>query len=421
MNNETFKLGDVREIEDITILHLSDFHIDCKDDEHVKRDEILEKLKEKIVFIFSNEPDWIPDFIILTGDIAYAAKKEDYEKAVDLLSPIFSELKNKFGIDSSRIIVAAGNHDKDLYRNEYKDAPLNHKDIMDYIKNKKLSLDKHKKYLGFLDEKMKIEDNYNNLVGNYFSEFSTSFCKELGVSEPKKLSDKLIPGSSGTHTYGIHEFKDVPNVSFYCINSAICSLSGFVDYGRLTLQSTSIDGARKYFTKKIEDNKNHIVLTLMHHPASWLQEQSYYSFPNQIAVFSEITEFSSIIFCGHTHNNMRGKPDILRNTPIVMSGAIYKKSKKGMKDYWKSFNLVKINIEESTFTVRSYEHNKKEGDKENPWKLDIENEIFPLIYENHLELMNEKNELIEKNKLLRQEREFLIAQHYSKKNRMKTG
>ena len=104
----------MKEIEEITILHLSDFHIDYKDDEHVKRDEIIEKLKKKLVFIFNKEPDWIPNFIILTGDIAYAAKEDDYKKVVDLLSPIFSELKSKFEINSSRIVVAAGNHNKNF-------------------------------------------------------------------------------------------------------------------------------------------------------------------------------------------------------------------------------------------------------------------------------------------------------------------
>lgn len=91
----------------ISWLHISDMHIKVGDDEDnsTLRNNFINSIKE---WVESPEEHDI-HFVIVTGDVAYAAQKEEYKLAEEF----FAELADCIGIDRSKIFIVPGNHDLD--------------------------------------------------------------------------------------------------------------------------------------------------------------------------------------------------------------------------------------------------------------------------------------------------------------------
>lgn len=413
-------------MEDICLIQLSDFHIKFKDDNHAKRKQKFDALKEKIVSIFQETKgtNWYPQFIVLTGDIAHSAQIDEYKTAVELFKPIFEQLKEEFGFDSSMIIAVPGNHDKLLNNKSLGDHGITEELLRTSRETKMIKPELHVEYLKHMDIEIENEKNYQEMVKDYFYNFDTHFCTPLNIHKPFTIceNEKLNtePEVLATYTYGIHEFSN-NNVSFYGINTAICSLFSPSDYGKLGLQQTSVDKAKSYFLQKKVENNNHTVISLMHHPPGWLRERDFYSITNGIAVFGEITSFSSVILCGHSHNNMGAKPDYYRKTPLITTGAIDEKLA-NRHENWGSFNLIRISRKDELIATRSFEFINKEGDVSNPWKKENKENIQPIHLDGYLSLVNTNKDLNDKIKFLENEKNFLKAQLYpeeksiSKKN-----
>jgi len=88
-------------------LHLSDFHIKLYED--YKTSPIFEALKEDIVELMKKHLINSFDFIIVTGDLAFYGKHEDYKGVKTLLDNI----KNYTHTPKKRIFIVPGNHDVD--------------------------------------------------------------------------------------------------------------------------------------------------------------------------------------------------------------------------------------------------------------------------------------------------------------------
>ena len=400
--------------QEVTLLHISDLHMDHEDDNNADRNEIIENFIEAVVHFLNQTPDWIPNFIVVTGDISNRGLEKDFDVAKEeFFDKLIDSLQKNNLMESVRIIVVPGNHDKDMLLDTIAGNPLSKSEIEEYLGNKKIDEEKHKEYLVFLKSKSEKERSFISTAGDYFANFDR-FCGEITcIQRPKTVADDMKKlKNHNIFTYGIHEFEDFPNLSFCCVNSALFSISGFADYGRLLLQQSSIRRAKKYIEKK--NNDEHIVVTLMHHPPSWLQEQAYFSFPNERAIYSELSSFSSVILCGHTHNSQFGNVDILRNTPNLMTGSIYKK-KTPEKKHWNSFSFVKINKKDNILKIRLFEYEDNEGKEGNPWRELSSNGGYehPLsIGEDYSKMVAKLKELEEKNFSLKIEVDYLLNKCY---------
>jgi len=96
-------------MNEITILHLSDIHFRRKDKEPLKtyRQDVRAKMLEAIrAHLVKEKP--APDFVAVTGDIAFSGKKEEYDEAGEF----FKELKSILP-DGTVFLVVPGNHDVD--------------------------------------------------------------------------------------------------------------------------------------------------------------------------------------------------------------------------------------------------------------------------------------------------------------------
>jgi 3',5'-cyclic AMP phosphodiesterase CpdA len=101
----------------ITWLHLSDWHQEGRDfDRQVVRDALIQDIREREKKISSDLAKI--DFIVFSGDVAHAGKKEEYEAAKENL---FDPLLEATGLTTERLFIVPGNHDLD--RSSFKLLP----------------------------------------------------------------------------------------------------------------------------------------------------------------------------------------------------------------------------------------------------------------------------------------------------------
>ena len=91
--------------EKLQWLHLSDLHL--KSNERWSQDVVLKSLLADISDRFSH--DKIPDFIFITGDLAFSGKREEYLMVKDFLN----QLLRMTGVSADRLLMVPGNHDID--------------------------------------------------------------------------------------------------------------------------------------------------------------------------------------------------------------------------------------------------------------------------------------------------------------------
>lgn len=90
----------------LTWLHLSDLHFREENayDENVVLKALLRDIAERI-----QQDDLKPGFIVVTGDIAFGSRPEEY----DMAQEFFDDLLDSIGLDKARIFLVPGNHDVD--------------------------------------------------------------------------------------------------------------------------------------------------------------------------------------------------------------------------------------------------------------------------------------------------------------------
>jgi 3',5'-cyclic AMP phosphodiesterase CpdA len=100
-------------MSEITILHLSDIHFRNKKSKKEKDNEnklVQQDVRQKLIDTASShlKEHNAPDFVVVTGDIAFSGKKPEYDEALEL----FEKLKNILPAETEFLVVP-GNHDVD--------------------------------------------------------------------------------------------------------------------------------------------------------------------------------------------------------------------------------------------------------------------------------------------------------------------
>ncbi|HLP61034.1 MAG TPA: SUMF1/EgtB/PvdO family nonheme iron enzyme, partial [Candidatus Deferrimicrobium sp.] len=243
-------------MSEITILHLSDIHFKKKKDEDNDelRKIIQERLIEAVTGHAGKEGNLHPDFVVITGDIAFSGKQEEYDEALKFLFKLKAGLPKE-----TEFLVVPGNHDVDrdevdpcfpIYQNIIKEDK-----IADFLGNRKHLV------------------NTIHVKFKYFKEFV------------KELAPELYPGEEDYFW-----FKDYKShgVSFLGLNS--CWASGG-DNENLQI-ALGYPQLMKALEKSGEKNK----ILLMHHPLSnWLDEK------DTRKCEGEILSRCRLVLHGHSH------------------------------------------------------------------------------------------------------------------------
>lgn len=245
-----------------SILHLSDIHFRSIDDHIINK---VSKISDaiRLNLLQSNML-----FVIISGDIAFSGKNEEYEVAKLFLEELIKLIKDKNKEIKIEIIVAPGNHDCDFSVNKNM-----RENYLDNLRERGIVSSDD------LKECLTVQSSFfNNMLEKY---------------KPSNLSQ--------SHLYYIYEFEQC---NFIVYNTAWCSKlhesQGMLFFPDDVLQSL----------KLLPINK--ATIQVFHHPTHWLQQDSKRKFDKHLS------SIPSIVFVGHEHTQESYiKSDILQEKSNV--------------------------------------------------------------------------------------------------------
>lgn len=294
------------------ILHISDMHYGINNDKNYEdtiktnRDSAMGKMLSKIKDIQKQSPI---EYILVTGDIAYTASKEEYIKA----EKFFLELTKVTNLSVNKIFVCPGNHDVDRKELEDKEFPEHQAKANQFLRFENLD---------------RLSIRFKNYI---------DFCKNIGL--PKyKIND------IDSYIIGVNS---EANINIVCINTAWFAKNNDVN-NKMWIGNN--------FIEMIEQNgylsKDKLTITIMHHPNRSLNEEETNNYYGLINVYDKICDFSDMILFGHTHE-IKNDPIYAHGTYVCGTGASYIS-----KTYGHSFHVYDIDKDEQKKTAYIFLNNK---------------------------------------------------------------
>jgi predicted MPP superfamily phosphohydrolase len=236
------------------LLHISDLHV--KSGQEFDRSVVLDPLIDRVE---QDIADGIqPEIVVVTGDVGFSGKEAEYQKA----KAFFDELLARMKLSQDRLFIVPGNHDVD--RSKYRP-----KDIPAYESMKELNVElENEEYRADLLKGM----------NDYFTFMETSY------PHLKSHDNRLIPF---VHAFDAQCSKRIGLVG---LNSAwMCRKSP--DEREIAIGEYQINKAMEELKGK---GKMDVVVTLFHHPLSWLWP------PDRMICRKHLN--NSVILCGHLHD-----------------------------------------------------------------------------------------------------------------------
>lgn len=237
----------------VAFLHLSDIHLKDNSNENpiLKRTKIIvDRIKNRIAHC----SDLV---IIVSGDIAYSGKLEEYKIA----KSFFDDLIKKIIKESDawvRVLFVPGNHDCEFTPNAVRDALLRQAEAgsLSFDENViEVLTSTQKNYLDFVNSmsfyRRKIKSIYRNKLYNRFQIKTAKYTLE-----------------------------------FHCFNSAT--------FSSLREKPGNLSFPLSNYYDELKDN-NSISISVLHHPLNWMNSESHKELRNKLI------EISDLVFTGHEH------------------------------------------------------------------------------------------------------------------------
>jgi predicted MPP superfamily phosphohydrolase len=233
------------------LIHISDLHISQEDDfdRSVVLDPLIGRTKEDL------KKGFTPEIVVVTGDIAFSGKKEEYEMA----KTFFDHLLECLGLSDDRLFIVPGNHDVDRKRYRPKDVPAydNMRELNTELADYRLDL-----FKGMTDYFWFIETHYSHL---------------------QNISGWLVPFVT------VHKAKCGKRIGLVGLNSAwMCRRSP--DERDIAIGEYQIKSATQALETAGEVD---LVINLFHHPLNWL-------WPEDRRICRAHMK-NAVLLCGHLH------------------------------------------------------------------------------------------------------------------------
>lgn len=282
----------------LTFIHVSDIHFGQKPGSqeivHGDVQECLIKDAAELVNIYANS---CATGVIVTGDIAYSGKENEYKRAGKWLDRLTEAINCK----KTDVQVVPGNHDID--RGEISHGcKLMLKDVID---NGETALDK------ILANKDDRENFYHRFRA--YRRFAEGYNCPLDSAG----------GIFGKRRFNLARGRDL---SFIGLNSAlICSANDEEEYGNLLL------GARQHVLPRKNGQE---LVVLCHHPLDWLQDSC--------DARNYVQSRARVFISGHIHRPSANKITIEDGCDLLMlsAGATTPPEIEGNYNY--TYNLLKF-------------------------------------------------------------------------------
>lgn len=253
-------------MNDLTILHLSDLHID---DTGIRKSLLLQNLLIDI----KHEMRFSHNIVIaVTGDLVNRANYNNQKEILEF----FKQLRDILGEKVKNIYIVPGNHDKVRSDMDLK--------ILDEIEANGLTSESKQvwKYVRVAFEE------HRTLVRNIYEIFYP----------PDKVEIRMFED-----TYGVHiDEIDGKNICVIQFNTAWLS-EGTDDQRNLKIGRYQLQQIRESYAKKYNDLQNKdiaLTIALAHHPLNWLTGTEEDMMREEILNPTGLNVNAYI--CGHTHN-----------------------------------------------------------------------------------------------------------------------
>ena len=286
----------------MVVLHLSDIHI-----KH-KSDPILTRAKNIAACIYASLPEASTVFILVSGDVAFAGKPEQYTLAQSFLGAIAAQIREEKSIPV-RFILCPGNHDCDF-------------DSSSGLR--KLAIDAVNHQGGSVVDESVIKECCS--VQKPFFEFAMAMNKDYAKSSGDSLWQTL--------SYEV----GAKDLVFDCINVAWMS--------QLHEQpGTLVIPHERYLTER--QGKAELRIAVMHHPLNWLSQHMYRDFRKALR------RYENVVFTGHEHlGNVGENIDAESGHSAYVEGCVLQ----GEKDLSDSgFNVVVFDLSSGTYKSSRYQ------------------------------------------------------------------
>lgn len=299
----------------ISILHLSDLHFKNGENSFLlKVNNLTDSIKNKLI-----ENKLL--FILISGDLAYSGKKEEYTLVKNVLDTIEKNLKSYNNELVVEFVFTPGNHDCDFSNND---------EIRNILIDTVIK-EPSKCSSQIVKSCTKVQENYLEFVSNYNS---------INMID-KSLTNELLT----RYEYKISEYR----ILFNSYNTAWMSRKN-EKQSQLIFPHELIE-----MDKILEDNSG-VRISFFHHPYHWLEHQNIREFKNLLH------ESSDIIFTGHEHTPSATKTtDYYKDMNVVHIEAGTIQDSHDSKE--SKFNLLTIELDTGKKKLFVYEWNKSDFNK----------------------------------------------------------
>lgn len=282
------------------LIHLSDIHI------RSPRDPILEMGPAIGRAAYRHLPEATHIFVVVTGDVAFSGKPDQYELATEFLNSLRETMRKECSAPISFVVVP-GNHDCDFELDSGAREGL------------LLALDS--------PEQCKIDDDFVSVCTKIQSAF---FAFRHSLEDGSDVSDGPLWRTSRFDIEG-------GRIVFECLNVSWIS--------RLHEPPGSLYFPLDQFEVRDRETAD-LRLTLLHHPLNWYSQAIYRPFRKKLR------RLSNIILTGHEHlGNVGVNLDAESGESAYIEGCVLQ-GEKDLSD--SSFNIIVIDLGERQFSASKY-------------------------------------------------------------------
>lgn len=299
---------------------MSDLHFGITPDEkHLttaiqRRDSVLSLLIDKLEDI--SRTNMKPDILVISGDIGWHAKEVDYKLASKWLNRLLKSIRLLW----DDVIICAGNHDID--RSRLTDNFLiNSQDTAQNM----LAIEN-------IEERGSHFENYIEFLRTH-----NMVCYTNSALDPEEKIKYL-------YGYRIHK-----GICFVSWNSAWNCKGG--DLGNLYI------GEPLVLDMKSIIPKNQTIVSVMHHPFYWLQDQEQYVYGHGPASVDGVVNMSHIILNGHVHGQIREATHYQNKSYVFTSGATYER-----EHYQLSCQIIQLDLDNKSYSTQTISYNPIAGE-----------------------------------------------------------
>ena len=297
-------------------LHISDIHL--RAGSKWAQDVVLKAMCEKISRLQSEGN--VADFVLVTGDIAFSGKSEEYRLAEEF----FEDFQAASGVHQSRIYCIPGNHDIDRTRQKmcFRGA------------------------LSSLSNTSRVDEF---LAGG--EELATLLTRQ---ERYRQFHNSAFHGQDRTPTQGGLGYVSriaIEDVQFaiVALDSSWLAEGGIEDHGRLLIgERQAIDALELAIHG---DLKPHIIVGMAHHPLHLLQEF------DRVPVQNRLEEALHFFHCGHLHSpNTRIAGPVGSGCLTVAAGATFES-----REHHNAFSIVRLDLLRAECMVEFFHYDRNSG------------------------------------------------------------